>query len=470
MYGTATPMPGAAITGTDLGLYSITFNNDLDADIASLEAFAEFRAEAAECGFNYFLEVFNPNVETGIDPEILPHYINDNILRCLAGVHQADRPQFLKIVYNGPKALEELASFDPSVIVGVLGGGAGTTRDCFELLHQAEKYGARVALFGRKINLAEAPLAIVAMMREVVDGNLSPQEAVQAYHGELQKQRHQAAAPARGGHGDHRGRAAAAAVNRRGIICGGSILVDVNKLIDRLPPAEDLAVIQSETADTGGPGLNMAVDLARLGCGFPVQVVGLIGDDAHGRLVLDTCGELGIDTAGIGVPPGVPTSYTDVMIERDTGRRTFFHYQGANALLDPEQFDFATAKARIFHLGAPGVHERMDGATAAGNGFAEVLARARAAGLRTNLELVCVEPERIRELALPCLPHLDTIIVNELEAAAVTGKMTHCSPRASCFGSVCVNSPWSTSPPAVSRRRRTGEPGGRLPCGSRPAK
>ena len=188
MFGTATPVPGAAITGTDLGLYSITFNHDLDADLESLDAFAEFRAEAAECGFKYFLEVFNPNVETGIDPEVLPHYINDNILRCLAGVHTADRPQFLKIAYNGPKALEELTSFDSSLIVGVLGGGAGTTRDCFELLHQGEKYGARVALFGRKINLAEAPLSMVAMMREVVDGNLSPTEAVKAYHGELQKQ------------------------------------------------------------------------------------------------------------------------------------------------------------------------------------------------------------------------------------------------------------------------------------------
>jgi hypothetical protein len=188
MYGTSTPMPGAAITGTDLGLYSITFNHDLDADMASLEAFADFRAEAADCGFKYFLEVFNPNVETGIDPDVLPHYVNDNILRCLAGVHSADRPQFLKIVYNGPKALEELTSFDSSLIVGVLGGGAGTTRDCFELLFQGEKYGARVALFGRKINLAEAPLSMVAMMREVVDGNLSPTEAVKAYHGELQKQ------------------------------------------------------------------------------------------------------------------------------------------------------------------------------------------------------------------------------------------------------------------------------------------
>jgi hypothetical protein len=189
VHGTTTPRPGAEVVGTDLGLYSITFNNDIDADVASLEAFAEFRAEAAACGFKYFLEVFNPNVDTGIEAALLPHYVNDCILRCLAGVTKADRPQFLKIAYNGPKALEELTSFDPGLVVGVLGGGAGTTRDTFELLHQAEKHGARVALFGRKINLAEQPLAIVRLMREVADGAASPEEAVRAYHGELQKLR-----------------------------------------------------------------------------------------------------------------------------------------------------------------------------------------------------------------------------------------------------------------------------------------
>jgi hypothetical protein len=110
------------------------------------------------------------------------------ILRCLAGVTKAERPQFLKIAYNGPKAMEELASFDPSLVVGVLGGGAGTTRDCFELIYQAERYGARVALFGRKINLAEDPLVMVAHMRQVADGTLSPAEAVKSYHGALQKQ------------------------------------------------------------------------------------------------------------------------------------------------------------------------------------------------------------------------------------------------------------------------------------------
>jgi hypothetical protein len=188
MWGSHDPKIGEAVTGTDLGLYSVTFNNDIDADLASLEAFADFRYDAHELGFNYFLEVFNPNVDAGIAPDVLPHYVNDCIHRCLAGLTDAERPLFLKIVYNGPKALEELTTFDPSLIVGVLGGGAGTTRDCFELISQAEKYGARVALFGRKINLAESPLAMVSFMRAVADGSVSPAEAVKAYHGALQKE------------------------------------------------------------------------------------------------------------------------------------------------------------------------------------------------------------------------------------------------------------------------------------------
>jgi hypothetical protein len=187
MFGTAKAPAGKRVKGTDLGLYSITFNNDVAADVRSLEAFAEFRAEASAIGFRYFLEVFNPNVDAGLDPKVMPHYVNDAILRCLAGVTKAERPQFLKIAYNGPKALEELASFDPGLVVGVLGGGAGTTRDAFELISQAERYGARVALFGRKINLAEAPLEMVAMLRRVASGQVKPLEAVKAYHGILQK-------------------------------------------------------------------------------------------------------------------------------------------------------------------------------------------------------------------------------------------------------------------------------------------
>ena len=79
--------------------------------------------------------------------------------------------------------------FDPGLVVGVLGGGAGTTRDCFELIHQAEKYGARVALFGRNMNLVVSPLDIVRLMRAVADGaDMTPPEAVKDYHAALEKQ------------------------------------------------------------------------------------------------------------------------------------------------------------------------------------------------------------------------------------------------------------------------------------------
>ena len=41
------------------------------------------------------------------------------------------------MVYHGPKAMEELVHYDPHLIVGILGGSAGTTYDAFKLLAEA---------------------------------------------------------------------------------------------------------------------------------------------------------------------------------------------------------------------------------------------------------------------------------------------------------------------------------------------
>ena len=172
--------------GANLGLYSCTFVNDLEHDRQTLAWFKEFREEAERKKFRYFLEVFDPNVDRGLPPEKLGEFINDKILRTLAGVTEAGRPLFLKIVYHGPKAMEELAQYDPKLVVGILGGGAGTTYDAFKLIHDAQRYGARVALFGRKINHAEHQLAFIEMLRLITDGQVSPEEAVRAYHGVLQ--------------------------------------------------------------------------------------------------------------------------------------------------------------------------------------------------------------------------------------------------------------------------------------------
>jgi len=186
-YGRLTEDQTLPVTGADLGLYSITFTNNIDWDYKALQDFHAFRIECERKKFRYFLEVFNPNVNPGIPDKKVSGFLNDHIIRALAGVTQAGRPLFLKIPYNGPGPLEELVAYDPNLVVGILGGSAGTTLDAFQLIHDAQKYGARVALFGRKINLSECPVAFIELLRRVVDGEVEPMEAVKVYHNILDK-------------------------------------------------------------------------------------------------------------------------------------------------------------------------------------------------------------------------------------------------------------------------------------------
>jgi len=176
----------SAATLCGLGLYSMTFYNDIDVDLGNLEAYRRFRLNLRDQPMMHFLEIFNPAFDIGIPVAELGHYVNDMIIKALAGVVASDQPLFLKIQYNGAKAMRELASYDPEhLVVGILGGGKGTTRDTLELIGQAAEAGARVALFGRKINLAEAPLELLRLMRATVEGTLTPEAAVRAYHDHL---------------------------------------------------------------------------------------------------------------------------------------------------------------------------------------------------------------------------------------------------------------------------------------------
>jgi sugar/nucleoside kinase (ribokinase family) len=209
---------------------------------------------------------------------------------------------------------------------------------------------------------------------------------------------------------------------RSGVLCAGCVVVDAAKVVDVWPTPERLAFIESVHLGTGGPGLNLAVDLARLDAGFPLGLAGLVGDDENGRFVLDECAALGIGTAGVRVTTEAVTSFTDAMVLAGSGVRTFFHHPGANDLLTPDDVPFAGSTARILHCGSPGIHAAMDVVGPDGaSGWVRLLRAARAAGLRTNLELVSLEAARLRELARPCLPHLDYLVVNEVEIAAVTG-------------------------------------------------
>jgi sugar/nucleoside kinase (ribokinase family) len=209
--------------------------------------------------------------------------------------------------------------------------------------------------------------------------------------------------------------------SRTGILAGGNWIVDAVKVIDTFPQQDALANILSTTKGTGGSPFNLLVDLAILGARFPLAAVGLVGDDENGRWTLEQCSLRSIDPAALQVTAAAPTSYTDVMTVQATGRRTFFHARGANALLNREHFDFTATNARIFHLGYLLLLDKLDGPDPEfGTVAAEVLARAQAAGLKTSIDVVSEDSDRFERVVLPALKHVDYCIMNEFEAERVT--------------------------------------------------
>ncbi len=185
--GKINPEPHERKLGADLGLYSMTINNNIAFDYPTLDAYRQFRIEAEQKGFRHFLEVFDPNACGHSCPANIGRFLNDLIARTLAGVPTSGRPLFLKMPFHGKQAMEELVAYDPHLIPGILGGSAGTTYDAFHLLEEARQSGARAALFGRKINTCEHQLTFVKYLRALADGQLPAAEAVKSYHADLEK-------------------------------------------------------------------------------------------------------------------------------------------------------------------------------------------------------------------------------------------------------------------------------------------
>lgn len=208
---------------------------------------------------------------------------------------------------------------------------------------------------------------------------------------------------------------------RTGILAGGNWIIDHVKMVDRYPAQDALATILSEHRGTGGTPYNVLLDLARLGAGFPLAGAGLVGDDADGRAIREDCCAHGIDATRLRTCATAGTSYTDVMTVQGSGRRTFFHHRGANALLAESDIDLASSDARIFLLGYLLLLDRLDEPDAAGvTGAARVLERARALGFRTAVDMVSEDGDRFATVVRPALPHVDHLIVNEFEASRTT--------------------------------------------------
>ena len=202
---------------------------------------------------------------------------------------------------------------------------------------------------------------------------------------------------------------------KKPIVCLGILVADiVARPLNALPERGRLVLVDEMGLHTGGCATNAASALTRLG--LPVEAIGKIGSDLAGDFVINAMQERGIGTRGVRRDPQIGTSLTIVLVDPD-GERRFVHYLGANAHLTLEDLDLRIIEgASILHIGGALILPGIDGEPTA-----ELLRKARAAGVVTFLDIVWDDTGRWLDVLAPCLPWVDYFIPSLPEAQAMTG-------------------------------------------------
>ena len=122
-------------------------------------------------------------------------------------------------------------------------------------------------------------------------------------------------------------------------------------LIDFAPKSVDAAGYPTLAANPGGAPGNFLAALNRYGCS--VAMLGKVGDDMFGRLLLNTLNTAGIETRGVIVDPDQFTTLAFVSLDASGNRDfSFARKPGADTCLRPEEVDEdLIASARVFHFG-----------------------------------------------------------------------------------------------------------------------
>ncbi len=201
---------------------------------------------------------------------------------------------------------------------------------------------------------------------------------------------------------------------KQGIAVAGSILVDKINVIDSYPSLGKLVQIRDTENSVGGLVPNVGMDLKSISPDLPVVALGRVGKDDDGAYVLSKMQEKGVDVSGVVQDEELKTSFTSVM-SIPGAERTFFTYAGASSRFGFEDIDFDRLNVRMFHLGYFLLLDKVDG----GDGL-RILQELKKRGVSTSIDLVSEESNRYRQV-IPCLPCVDNLIVNELEAAGLTG-------------------------------------------------
>ena len=200
---------------------------------------------------------------------------------------------------------------------------------------------------------------------------------------------------------------------KSGIAVAGSILVDKINEISAYPSVGELTQIKRVQKSVGGCVPNVAIDLKRLCSALTIKAVGKIGNDENGEYVKCVLQENGVDCENV-FACAVPTSFTEVM-SIPGGQRTFFTYAGASAEFGENDITMSALNVKMLHLGYFLLLDKIDN----GDGV-KILQKAQEAGVKTSIDLVSENSDRY-SLVLPCLPYVDNLIINEVEAGKMCG-------------------------------------------------
>jgi len=113
---------------------------------------------------------------------------------------------------------------------------------------------------------------------------------------------------------------------KKNIVVAGTILADVVKVVETYPEKGMLAPISSITQAVGGCVPNTGIDLKKIDPELTVRAAGRVGHDDYGNFIADELKHAGLDISCM-IRSTARTSFSDVVSVRETGERTFFHYE-----------------------------------------------------------------------------------------------------------------------------------------------
>jgi len=129
---------------------------------------------------------------------------------------------------------------------------------------------------------------------------------------------------------------------RKPIVVVGSVTMDLVTRAKQIPTVGQTLIGSSFETTPGGKGANQAVAAARLG--YPVKMVGMVGDDPYGQALLDNLAAAGVDTSSMARTAG--SSGLAPMFVADSGENSIVVVPGANGKVDCDAVDRQAALIR----------------------------------------------------------------------------------------------------------------------------